>query len=90
MGVIPADWLIGPTTIREADEQWAELGAPDLWLAQWRAFLGHFGPNDELWEYRAIVTDDPTSDERGLSDLREGYALVRDGEALETISTEWY
>jgi hypothetical protein len=90
MGAIPADWLIGLTPVQEVECWLAEEGAPDLWLVQWRAFLGRMGPGDELWEYRAVVTDDPASDGFDLCDLRVGYARVRGGEALETISTEWY
>jgi hypothetical protein len=89
MGTIPADWLIGPATVEEAEERLAEVGAPDLCLRQWRAFLGRMRPGDELWTYYALAPADPASDEWDVSDMRQGYAIVRDGEALETIATEW-
>ena len=89
MGMIPTDWLIGPAAVREAEEGFAEEGAPDLWLKQWQAFLSHFGPDDELWEFHALVIEDPTRERWDLAGMRAGYALIRKGVAVETILTEW-
>ena len=90
MMIIPTDWLIGPASIPEVEEWLAEEGAPDVWLEEWRRFVGHFGPNDEMWHYYALTQEDPASDDWDLSDMMVGYALVRDGEAVETISTAWH
>jgi hypothetical protein len=84
---IPTDWLVGPMTIREVEEQLATEWAPDVWLEQWRILLSHAGPHDELWEYFAVVVDDPASEDWDLSDVQSGYALVRDGEVVDAIST---
>ena len=83
---IPRDWLIGPTTIQEVEEQLAAEGAPDLWLKQWRILVSHLGPQDELWEYFAMVQEDPRSEDWDTFREQVGYALVRDGEVVDAIS----
>ncbi len=87
--VIPDDWLICPESIEEVEEQLAELGAPDLWLAEWRRFVEHFGPDDEFWCYRASVVENPEGAAWEItSDWVFGYARVRDGEVVESIPSE--
>jgi hypothetical protein len=85
--VIPDDWLYEPESIEEVEAWLAAEGAPDLWLEEWRRFVDHFGFDDEFWSYHAWVVDDPGSDDWDLANLRSGYARVRDGEAVESIST---
>lgn len=48
---LPCDWLRCPTTPDEVEADLAELGAPDIWLQQWRALRNRMAPGDELWEY---------------------------------------
>ena len=86
---IPTDWLVCPTTLQEVEERLAMAWAPDLWLEQWRRFASHVGPDDELWEYFALVLEGPSSEGWDLAEPRVGYALVRDGEVVEAISTAW-
>jgi hypothetical protein len=87
--VIPDEWLIHPEAIEEVEERLSRMRTPDLWLEEWRRFVGQFGPDDELWFYRGLMVEGP---ELAVCDLireMEGYARVRDGEVVESISTAW-
>jgi hypothetical protein len=88
--IIPDEWLIGPEAIEEVEERLADEGAPDLWLEEWRRFVGHFGPDDELWSYYGSMVEDPEMSDWDHTQMMEGYARVRDGEAVESISTACY
>ena len=79
---IHEDWLHHPTTPDEVEEELAQAGAPDLWLQQWRAFLDHFTPGDELWEY---FVDFIEIDDDYWSNFDSGFALVRDGAVVDSI-----
>jgi hypothetical protein len=85
---VPRDWLTQPTTIAEVEEQLAAEMTPELWLEQWRFFIGQIGPRDELWEYFAWLQSDLASDTWETGHARTGYALVRDGEVIDAIGTD--
>jgi hypothetical protein len=79
---IPWDWLCCPTTPAEVEEDLADLGAPDLWLANWRALLHRMAPGDELWEYGAV--EYAASVEASAGEIA-GFEQVLDGETLERL-----
>jgi hypothetical protein len=86
MTTVPHDWLVCRVTVEEVEEQVSSDGAPDSWLEQWQAFRSHVGPRDELWRYYAILEGDSVPADRvDLNDMRVGFALVREGEVVETI-----
>jgi hypothetical protein len=87
---ISKDWLAERVEMREVEEWLAEEGAPDLWLEEWRGFVGHFTPGDELWDYFALIVDDPMGEGWDSPQRMVGFALVRNGEIVESISTTWY
>jgi hypothetical protein len=78
---IPEDWLLGPISLAEVEQELAEEGAPDLWLRQWRAFLESWVPGDELWEYSAVESQPDCA----ATDFRVGFALVREGKIVDGI-----
>jgi hypothetical protein len=85
---IPLDWLTCPVSVEDVEARLSTEGASDIWLKQWRAFLSHVGPDDEIWEYFAIEQSGlAKADDWDLSNMREGYAIVRDGEVVQTISS---
>ncbi len=85
--VIPDDWLCEPESIEEVEERLAMADAPDLWLEEWRRFVAHFEPGDQLWSYSASSAEDPEFATWDLIRVEEGFAHVRDGEVVESIST---
>ena len=86
--IIPSDWLMEPESIGEVEERLAqERETPDLWLEEWRRFVGHFGPGDELWSYYDSTAEDPEFATWDLIRVRKGFARVRDGDVVESIST---
>ncbi len=86
MTTVPRDWFVYQTTVEEVEEQVAVDGAPDTWLEQWQVFRSHVGPQDEVWRYYALVEDDSApAGSPDSSELLVGFALVHEGEIVETI-----
>ena len=79
---IPWDWLCCKTTPAAVEADLAELGAPDLWLRQWRALLSRMDPGDELWEYMAV--EEAAAVEES-ADRIAGFEQVTDGETLDRL-----
>jgi hypothetical protein len=82
---ISEDWLIRPITRAEVEEELAELGAPDLWLRQWRQILDRLVPGDELWEYFAEEYETPRAE---LAEEIRGFEQIRGTEFLDWIEKE--
>jgi hypothetical protein len=83
---IPETWLACPTTVAEVEEQLASEWMPDVWLEYWWALLKRFGPDDELWEYWNVESG-PSGE---VDSEKAGYALVRDGEVIDSIELPWW
>ncbi len=84
---IPWDWLCCPTTPAEVEADLAELGAPDSWLAKWRALLHGMAPGDELWEYGAV---EYAATVEASADRIAGFEQVLDYEFLKRLGlAEW-
>jgi hypothetical protein len=88
--VIPEDWLVCLTTPAEAEEEFADEEPSEPWLTKWWSFLSRFTPGDELWEYQGTVYE-PLAPESvgGVLEEHGGFALVRDGEVLDSIEAPW-
>ncbi len=90
MSTLPADWLYDRTSIEDVEEDLAELGASDFWLRQWREMLTRFCPGDELWTFGGELIAEPFSEECWREHgWQNRFALVRDGEVMETVSEPW-
>jgi hypothetical protein len=87
---IPEDWLIRPVTPAEAEDEFDGDPIADLWIDQWRDFLGRLDPGVELWEYFGAVYErlEPES-AGGALEYHGGFALVRGDEVLESIEAPW-
>ena len=55
---IPDCWLSEEESLDEVVDGLSARGdLPDLWLGEWFQFIGHFGPDDELWSYYEPLDD---------------------------------
>jgi hypothetical protein len=87
---IPEDWLIGPVTPAEAEQEFDGGPIADLWIEQWLEFLGRLDPGMELWEYGGAVYDPQEPESADVEpEWHGGFALVREGEVLESIEAPW-
>jgi len=88
---ISEDWLTGPITRAEAEEEVAGEMPPDLWLSRWWAFLGGLSPGDELWEYHGVLCQASGPGPGGdlLEEYHVGFAWVRDGHVVDSIEVPW-
>jgi hypothetical protein len=81
---IPDRWLNEEESLDEVvDGLSMDRDLPDLWLDEWFRFVGHFGPDDEIWSYIEPSPDDLEEGDWMFS--RWGYARVRHGEVVESI-----
>jgi hypothetical protein len=68
--------------VQEKDQaQLLARGPSPAWQEKWNAFLGAKAPDDELWRFRS-----PPETWRSLRGCA-GYAVVRDGEVVDTLRT---
>jgi hypothetical protein len=82
---ISEDWLICPITPTEVEDDLAELGAPDVWLRQWRQIVDRLLPGDELWEYYAAEYGTPRAEP---DEEISGFEQIRGAEFLDWIEQE--
>ena len=83
------NWLQSKLTIEEAeakhivyDKRLGEKGVPFGFINEdWKAMIAGMESGDELWEFSS-----PAATWQNLSG-REGIALVRNGEVIDTIIT---
>jgi hypothetical protein len=78
----PRDWLVGQTSPADVEADLAELGAPDLWLRQWRAMRDRMAPGDQLWEYLGAEYADPVVP---AADEIAGFEQIPDTEAVDRL-----
>ena len=83
---VPGDWLKAQVSVEEIDAWQAEIGKlrkrpRDLVPTEWEALKAKMLPGDEIWFF--------ASDAESWRQLagREGYALVRDGDVIDTFVT---
>ena len=83
---VPRNWLLSIVSVEEIDAWQAALPKPGLQQldpvqTEWQMLKAKMLPGDEIWYF----SSDPES-WRHLAG-REGYALVRDGDVIDAITT---
>ena len=83
---VPGDWLKAPVSAEEIDAWQAKVAElhkrpRDLVPTEWERLKAKMLPGDEIWFF--------ASDAESWRQLagREGYALVRDGDVIDTFVT---
>ena len=80
MHSIPKEWLSARVTVQEAEASNVENGRVFGYQhRKWERLKSQMGPGDELWEF----CSPPASWAHLMG--RAGYALVRNGEIVESI-----
>jgi hypothetical protein len=82
MSVIPTEWLSEKVSIAQAEAENMSDGRPFGYLhLKWERLKAHMARGDELWEFRS-----PPNTWIHLMG-REGYAVVRNGQIVESLIT---
>jgi hypothetical protein len=82
MHPIPKEWLASRISVREAEAANSDGGPPfGVLHGQWERLKRALEAGGELWEF--VSPPESWAHRRG----RQGYALVRRGEVVQSIST---
>jgi hypothetical protein len=80
MSTIPKEWLAAKVTVKEVEASNVEDGRVFGYQhRKWERLKSNMAPGDELWEF----SSPPASWAHLMG--RAGYALVRNGEIVESI-----
>ncbi len=78
---IPKEWLEALTTVAEIESGFKQQRLAASWLEDWHALVDAMQPGDELWSFCS-----PPDSWQHLAG-RAGFAVVRQGEVINTILT---